>query len=90
MCSSDLLRPEPLLLFTGMAVAVLVVLVTIGGAKRIGTVMERLVPVVAVAYLFGSAAGGIAAGVWGRHIPVHWLHRSLGILILWGGLRYLC
>lgn len=57
-------RPEPLLLFTGMAVAVLVVLVTIGGAKRIGTLMERLVPVVAVAYLFGSAA--VLTAHWAR------------------------
>ena len=44
----------------------------------------------ALPYLFGSAAGGAAAGLYGRHIPVHWLHRALGILILWGGLRYLC
>lgn len=41
-------------------------------------------------YLFGSAAGGILAGIWGRKIPVLWLHRGLGILILWGGFRYLC
>lgn len=43
----------------------------------------------AVPYLLGSAAGGIAAGIWGRKIPVIWLHRGLGILILWGGWRYL-
>ncbi len=61
------LRPEPLLLCTGMAVSVLVVLVTTGGARRIGTVMERLVPVVAVAYLFGSAA--VLASHWER-IPL--------------------
>lgn len=41
-------------------------------------------------YLIGSAAGGILAGIWGRKIPVLWLHRGLGILILWGGFRYLC
>lgn len=40
-------------------------------------------------YLLGSAGGGILAGVWGRKIPVKWLHRGLGILILWGGWRYL-
>lgn len=40
-------------------------------------------------YLAGSALGGIAAGYWGKHIPVKWLHRLLGILILWGGFRYL-
>ncbi len=43
----------------------------------------------ALPYLLGSAAGGILAGIWGRKIPVKWLHRGLGILILWGGWRYL-
>ena len=56
------LRPEPVLLFTGMVVAVLTALVTLGGAKRIGVVMERLVPVVAVAYIFGSCA--VLAAHW--------------------------
>lgn len=41
-------------------------------------------------YLAGSAVGGIFAGLWGEKIPVTWLHRGLGILILWGGIRYLC
>lgn len=41
-------------------------------------------------YLIGSALGGIAAGLWGKKIPTIWLHRGLGILILWGGYRYLC
>lgn len=41
-------------------------------------------------WLAGSAAGGILAGLWGKKIPVQWLHRGLGILILWGGIRYLC
>ena len=41
-------------------------------------------------WLIGSAAGGILAGIWGRKIPVLWLHRGLGILILWGGIRSLC
>lgn len=40
-------------------------------------------------YLIGSAAGGFASGLWGKKIPVKWLHRGLGILILWGGIRYL-
>lgn len=43
-----------------------------------------------VPYLLGSAAGGWLAGTWGRKIPVIWLHRTLGVLILWGGIRYLC
>lgn len=41
-------------------------------------------------YLIGSIPGGIAAGLLGKRIPVKWLHRGLGILILWGGIRYLC
>ena len=44
----------------------------------------------ALPYLLGSCLGGIAAGIWGRKIPVSWLHRGLGVLILWGGYRYLC
>lgn len=43
----------------------------------------------ALPYLAGSLLGGIAAGLWGKRIPVLWLHRVLGILILWGGIRYL-
>ena len=42
-----------------------------------------------VPFLLGSALGGLAAGLWGKKIPTVWLHRGLGILILWGGLRYL-
>ena len=41
-------------------------------------------------YLIGSAVGGVCAGLWGKKIPVKWLHRGLGILIIWGGFRYLC
>ena len=41
-------------------------------------------------YLLGSAAGGVLAGIFGKKIPTVWLHRLLGIFILWGGIRYLC
>ena len=41
-------------------------------------------------WLTGSIAGGVLAGMFGAKIPVVWLHRSLGLLILWGGFRYLC
>ena len=44
----------------------------------------------ALPYLIGSVFGGIAAGIWGKKIPTVWLHRFLGAMILWGGLRYLC
>lgn len=54
------------------------------------TVLEGGLPwAEALPYLPGSALGGLAAGLWGRKIPVKWLHRGLGILILWGGVRYL-
>ncbi len=44
----------------------------------------------AAPYLLGSGIGGFLAGKWGRKIPAVWLHRLLGGLILWGGIRYLC
>ncbi len=44
----------------------------------------------ALPWLPGSLIGGILAGKFGQRIPVKWLHRSLGILIIWGGVRYLC
>lgn len=43
----------------------------------------------ALPYLLGGTLGGIAAITLGRKIPVHWLHRILGIMILYGGFRYL-
>ena len=44
----------------------------------------------ALPYLIGSAAGGVLAGIFGKKIPTVWLHRFLGLMILWGGVRYLC
>lgn len=43
----------------------------------------------AMPYLIGSGLGGLLAGVFGKKIPTAWLHRGLGLLILWGGVRYL-
>lgn len=40
-------------------------------------------------WLPGSALGGVLAGIWGQKIPAKWLHRGLGIFIIWGGLHYL-
>lgn len=40
-------------------------------------------------YLIGSAAGGILVVFFGRKIPLLWLHRILGLTLLWGGIRYL-
>ena len=41
-------------------------------------------------YLLGAIPGGILAGFFAKKIPVKWLHRALGLLILYGGIRYLC
>ena len=40
-------------------------------------------------YLIASIPGGFLAGVLAKKIPVKWLHRALGILIIYGGVRYL-
>ena len=41
-------------------------------------------------YLAGGIIGGLLAIWLSGKVPVKWLHRVLGILILWGGIRYLC
>lgn len=43
----------------------------------------------AIPWMIGSAVGGILAGHFGKKIPVKWLHRVLGLLILYGGVRYI-
>ena len=54
------------------------------------SVPEGAIPLaMAFPYLIGSLVGGVLSGILGQKIPVLWLHRVLGILILWGGLRYL-
>ena len=40
-----------------------------------------------IPYLIGGLVGGILAGLFYRKIPTTLLHRVMGILILWGGLR---
>ena len=59
--------------------------VTLIFAPGINLEIKQILP-----YLLGSAAGGLAAGIWGCKIPVLWLHRILGAFVLWGGIRYLC
>ena len=44
----------------------------------------------ALPYLLGSGVGGWMAARFGNRIPTQWLHKGLGALILWGGIRYLC
>ena len=72
----------------GSSVAIILPLciVSIIATALTGTVAWR----VSLPYLAGSAAGGIAAGFCARKIPLKWLHRGLGLLIIWGGIRYLC
>lgn len=41
-------------------------------------------------YLIGGTVGGVLAGLFGGKLPIVWLHRILGVMILWGGIRYLC
>lgn len=43
----------------------------------------------AIIYLPGSALGGYLAGKFGKKIPTLWLHKGLGLLIVYGGIRYL-
>ncbi|MBR4289178.1 MAG: sulfite exporter TauE/SafE family protein [Oscillospiraceae bacterium] len=69
-----------------IAVILPVCIVSITATAILGTIAWRE----SLPYLIGSAAGGFAAARWGRKIPAAWLHRGLGILIIWGGIRYLC
>ena len=43
----------------------------------------------ALLYLIGGAAGGGIAGLLLKKLSAVWLHRALGRLIAWGGLRLL-
>ena len=40
-------------------------------------------------FLISGTIGGILAATLGKRIPTKWLHRVLGVLILYGGMRYL-
>ena len=70
---------------TSIAIIAPICVVSLLFSARQGLTLRQLLP-----YLIGSVIGGIAAGYWGRYIPTLWLHRILGGLILWGGIRYLC
>lgn len=69
-----------------VAIILPICLVSICAAWRAGALSLRD----ALPFLPGSALGGLLAARLGKRIPVKWLHRGLGILMLWGGVRYLC
>ena len=56
----------------------------------IGSIHTPIAWDTALPYLIGSLIGGIISGIFSKKIPTVWLHRGLGILILYGGFRYLC
>ena len=70
---------------TSVAIIAPVCLVSLLVSARWQVPLQKILP-----YLIGGCLGGIAAGIWGKRIPTLWLHRIFGILILWGGIRYLC
>ena len=73
-------------LFSSSIVIILpICLVTLGSTAGSQLPWEAAWP-----YLLGSIPGGIAAALLGKKIPVLWLHRFLGALIIYGGIRYLC
>lgn len=40
-------------------------------------------------YLLGGLVGGVIGGLLYRRVPTKFLHKALGIFILWGGIRLL-
>ena len=78
--------PEEALFGASLAIILPICAVSLVSAAWIYPIpWEQSVP-----YMLGSAVGGCLAGFWGNRIPTAWLHRVLGLLILWGGWRYLC
>ena len=87
-------HPQSAALLTGLVAAALVALVTVGGAKRIGVVLERLVPAMAILYILGSVA--VLAAHWqqlgtafsaileGAFAPRAIWGGSMGLAIRWG------
>lgn len=44
----------------------------------------------ALPFLIGGSIGGCLAAFLGKRIPTTLLHKALGLIILYGGVRYLC
>lgn len=84
---SALCRPEEDALFPSSVAIILPICLT---SLALAGFRDDLPLPEALPYLMGSGVGGILAGLFSKKIPTKWLHRGLGILILWGGVRYLC
>ena len=69
------------------SVAIILPICVISLLFRVKTIIPALQA--GLPYLLGSIPGGLLALKLNGKIPVKWLHRGLGILILWGGIRYL-
>ena len=69
--------------------AVAVMLPIVASALALQAIHDPLPIREAIPYLIGGALGGWIAGKWGRKLPVRWLHRCFGALMLWGGIRVL-
>lgn len=82
---SDLEEDQVFPASVSIILPICVISLTVSGLQNGGLPFSAALP-----YLAGSFAGGILAGLSGKRIPVKWLHRGLGLLILWGGVRYLC
>ena len=52
--------------------------------------LDQLPLEIAWPYMLAAIPGGILAFLLEKKIPVTWLHRCLGVLIIYGGIRYLC
>lgn len=77
--------PEEEVFGSSVAIILPVCVVTL-----VSTAVSQPIPwQAAFPYMLGSLAGGVGAGLLGHRIPTSWLHRFLGVLILWGGIRYL-
>ena len=74
-------------MFSGSVVIILpICIVSLIATEFTGSISWRE----SLPYLPGSALGGYLAFRYGGKIPAKWLHRGLGLLIVWGGIRYLC
>lgn len=77
--------PEEAVFGSSVAIILPVCIVTL-----VSTAATQPIPwQAAFPYMAGSLLGGIGAGLLGHKVPTSWLHRLLGVLILWGGIRYL-